>query len=238
MKHEIDVWALVPAAGRGTRMGGDIPKQYLPLCGEPVLHRTLSRLCASRLVTGVVIGLDPQDDRWSVSPYDHPKLRGIFRGGDARQDTVLNGLSYLLTSGIAASTDRVAVHDAARPCVKPEDVDRVIEKALSGQNGAVLGSRVHDTLKRSDSQARVADTLERGNVWQAFTPQVFPLGRLKSALERARDRGMSVTDESMAMELSGAHPVMVQGSMTNIKITCQHDMHLASRFIEENFQCA
>ena len=237
MKHEADVWALVPAAGKGTRMGGDIPKQYLQLCGEPVLHWTLSRLCASEAVSGVVVGLDPQDSQWSTLSYQHPKFRGIFRGGCERQDTVLNGLSHLLESCIAGSGDWIAVHDAVRPCVAPEDIDRVIERALSVPGGAVLGSRLHDTLKRSDNQEQIIGTLERDNVWQAFTPQVFPLEKLKAALEVARDRGVPVTDESMAMELSGAHPVMVQGSITNIKITCQQDMYLASRLFEEKSPC-
>lgn len=237
MKHDADVWALVPAAGRGIRMGSDIPKQYLPLCGEPVLHRTLSRLCASRAVAGVVIGLGPGDRQWAASPFQHPKLQGVFSGGSERRDTVLNGLRYLLESGTAEAGDWIAVHDAVRPCVAPEDIDRVIERALSAPDGAVLGSRLHDTLKRSDNQERVLTTLERSSVWQAFTPQVFPLGKLKAALETARERGVAVTDESMAMELSGARPVMVQGSVTNIKITCRQDMHLAARFFEEKPPC-
>lgn len=226
------LWAIIPAAGRGLRMNSDIPKQHMPLCGKSVLHHTLSRLCDMEEVRGIAVGLSSPDPWWEQGPFDHPKLLGTYPGGERRQDTVLNGLRYLAEVAEVGPSQQVLVHDAARPCITRRDVFNVAEKAHESENGAVLGSRVKDTIKTSSGDDAISGTLDRSCCWRAYTPQVFALGKLLFALETAREKGVTVTDEAMAMELVGLLPCMVQGSDMNIKITENADLRLAGFFLE------
>jgi len=233
-------WALVPAAGVGRRMGSDIPKQYLPLDGATVIGHTITRLCAHPLIAGVVVALSPEDGYWDQLRFgtDKPVIR--VDGGAERCHSVLNGLDHL--AGIAADDDWVLVHDAARPCIRGGDLDRLIEQAGAHEVGGILAVPAHDTMKRANEAGEIAHTEDRNGLWHAFTPQMFRLGALREALSAALERGDLVTDEASAMELAGRHPLLVEGHGDNIKITRPEDLALAEFFLrrqrEETGGCA
>jgi 4-diphosphocytidyl-2-methyl-D-erithritol synthase len=145
-------------------------------------------------------------------------------GGAERCDSVLAALTFLLD--IAGREDWVMVHDAVRPCVTSEDLDRLVA-AVGQPDGALLAVPVRDTLKRQEAGGRVRDTASRDGLWHALTPQFFPLVTLYDALNTAIERGTPVTDESQAMETAGYQPLLVEGQATNIKITRRSDLVLA-----------
>ena len=218
------LWCVVPAAGRGARFGGAIPKQYLPLAGRPLILHTLERLAAHPRVAGLMIVLAAQDRWWPDVREVNGKPARTTIGGSERGDSVLAGLRAL--PGAVSETDFVLVHDAARPCLRYEDLGRLIaEGARNG--GALLAAPLRDTLKRVDGANRSIETEAREARWRALTPQLFRRGELIVALERARNHGIVVTDEAMAMELSGHKPLLVEGAEDNIKVTTPADLQLA-----------
>lgn len=228
---ESALWALVPAAGVGTRMGADRPKQYLPLFGRPILQFTLERLGSYAPLRGIFVGLSPDDKFWSTLPPHLPKVLGTFPGGHERAHTVLNGLKTLLAH--AASHDWVMVHDAARPCVRHGDIDRLLSAVDRHPDGGLLGLPLADTVKRVDPMGHVVETVPRVGLWRALTPQLFPVARLRRALEAAVQQGATITDEAAAIELDGGHPRMVAGHADNIKITLPADIELAEMILKQ-----
>ncbi len=224
------LWALVPAAGRGTRMGAERPKQYLPLRGRTVLQHTLERLGSFPLLQGMLVGIAPADPYWPTLALRIPGLLGSFAGGAERAQTVLNGLQAL--AGQARDEDWVLVHDAVRPCVRVADLRRLMDAVGDDPDGGLLGLPLADTVKRSDEAGRIVATIPRQGLWRALTPQLFPIGVLRAALQRARDEGVEVTDEASAVERAGGRPRMVAGSADNIKITVPGDLALAELYLE------
>lgn len=218
------LWCVVPAAGRGTRVGGDIPKQYLPIAGKPLLLHTLERLATHPRIVGLMVVLAEGDIHWpGLSGVEgKPVLTAV--GGGERADSVSAGLRALRKH--VAEDDLVLVHDAARPCVLIEDISRLIEVA-SFIDGGLLATPVRDTLKRADADARVVETKPRGAYWRALTPQMFRYGELLAALGAASAAGIVVTDEAMAMERTGHHPRLIEGAPSNIKVTAPEDFALA-----------
>lgn len=221
MAAEGALWCVVPAAGRGSRFGADVPKQYVSVAGKPLLRWTLERLAAHPRIAGLVVVLSSDDSLW-------PDLRGLAgkpvftaTGGGERADSVLAGL-HALGADIADDAF-VLVHDAARPCVRDADITRLIERGVVA-GGALLGAPLRDTLKRADEAGFVAATEPREARWRALTPQLFRRGELVTALERARADGVAVTDEAMAMERCGHRPLLVEGSDDNIKVTTPADL--------------
>ena len=225
-----DVWAVVPAAGIGHRFGADRPKQYLALGGRTVIAHVVGKLAAVRGVAGIVAAVAPADPWWEAvaATFDAPVVR--VDGGAERRDSVASALDYL--GGVAVEDDLVMVHDAVRPCVDVADIDRVVAAARAEPDGAILAAPVGDTLKRIGPEGSIAGTVERSRLWRAFTPQVFPLGRLREALREVIESGLDVTDEAQAMEHAGARPLLVEGSPGNIKITRPEDMALARALVE------
>lgn len=187
-------------------------------------------------ITGVVVGLTEPDPWWENNPFEHPKFHGEFRGGERRQDTVREGVLFLTgTIGVHLG-EYVLVHDAARPCIMHEDARKVIMAAMKHGDGAVLGSRVKDTIKSSTEDGVISGTLDRNSCWRAYTPQVFNIANLSEALDMVMDNKITVTDEAMAMEHAGRSPIMVQGSDMNIKVTEETDLRLAEAFLEGSTQ--
>ena len=223
------VWAVVPAAGSGRRFRSDIPKQYFALGTRPVIAHVIAKLAAVRGVAGIVAAVAPADPWWeeTARSFDTPVVR--VDGGAERRDSVMNALDYLGT--VASADDPVLVHDAVRPCVTVADIERVVAASRRHQHGAVLGAPVADTLKRAGARGTIAETVDRSGLWRAFTPQVFPLGRLRTALRSAIADGFMVTDEAQAMERAGACPALVEGSPGNIKITRPQDLALAGAWL-------
>ena len=223
------LWCVVPAAGRGTRVGGDCPKQYLPLAGRALIEHTLERLAAHPQVAGLMVTLAAADAHWPAlySLHGKPVLTAV--GGAERCDSVLAGLDALPAA--VAMKDFVLVHDAARPCVRRADISRLIERA-GALDGGLLGAPLRDTLKSADAGARSVLTEPREQRWRAFTPQMFRRGELAAALRLAALQGTLVSDEAMAMELAGFAPLLVEGAEDNIKVTTAADFALAEFLLE------
>ena len=223
-------WALIPAAGVGRRMGTDIPKQYLPLGGKTVLEHSLDALTAHPAIDGLVLVLGAEDPRAALFPDQiQGKPLMLATGGEERSDSVSSGLERL--AGEADDQDWVLVHDAARPCLRQEDLDRLIETLREHPVGGLLAVPVRDTMKRADAGNQVRETVDRDGLWHALTPQMFRLGPLRQALQAAREQGLPVTDDASAMERAGQRPLLVEGHGDNLKITRPGDLALAEFYL-------
>jgi 2-C-methyl-D-erythritol 4-phosphate cytidylyltransferase len=224
-------WAVVPAAGSGRRMAAGVPKQYLPLQGSTVLEHALNALFACETIEGVVLALSAEDAYWTeIAPRYAGKNLACVAGGDERCHSVLNAVHHL--RGFADTHDWVLVHDAARPCVRVDDVTALIETLADDACGGLLGVPVADTMKQLGTDGRVAGTVDRESLWHAQTPQMFRLGLLQEALAQALAQGRLVTDEAAAMEMAGHRPCMVRGHADNIKITVPSDLALAEFYLQ------
>ncbi len=224
-------WSVVPAAGVGSRMGAAKPKQYLSLHGKTVIEHTLLRLATHPLVSGVVVAISSDDQHWQqldLSAYSNIQSA---EGGKERCHSVLNGLQLLST--IADQDDWVLVHDAARPCIHHDDISQMINALADHPVGGLLGLPVADTMKRTNPEADVLQTVSRDNLWRALTPQMFRLGQLHHALQSALDDHFLVTDEASAIEHIGLKPRMVEGRADNIKITRPDDLSLAEMYMAQ-----
>tara|TARA_R110002110_G_scaffold91264_2_gene237466 strand:- start:86925 stop:87641 length:717 start_codon:yes stop_codon:yes gene_type:complete len=224
-------WGILPAAGVGLRMGEDRPKQYLQLAGATVLEHSLGALLQCHALQTVVVALHCNDER-------APDVRALqqervlcTQGGEQRNDSVLAALRAL--DGIAAQQDWVLVHDAARPCVQPQDIERLIDAVVKTGCGGLLAEPVMDTVKRADNSGRVLESIDRSNLWRAQTPQMFRYGELVAALEQAAAQGRQVTDEASAMEMAGYPVQLIPGSPSNLKITVPADLPLAQWWLEQ-----
>lgn len=222
---------MVPAAGVGTRMGADKPKQYLPLAGKTVLEWTLDKLASQPRLKGIALALAPEDDHWDALQVDCALPLWRVAGGAERCHSVFNALEALRAH--AAPDDWVLVHDAARPCVRSTDIDRLMESAGHHGVGGLLAIPVRDTMKRCDESGAVLETVPREQLWHALTPQMFRLQPLHSALSAAIQAGIAVTDEAAAMERAGHTPRVVPGHSDNIKITRPEDLVLAQFFLQQ-----
>jgi len=219
-------WAVVPAAGVGRRMGGEVPKQYLELLGRRVIDHSLRRLLGHPLIEAAYVALSPEDAYWSSCEHASDPRVVRVPGGVERCHSVVNALSAL--KAVAAEEDWVLVHDAARPCLTAEDLDCLVSTLRDHPVGGLLGVPVHDTLKRVLAGGEVEETVPRRDLWQAYTPQMFRLGLLTRSLEQALEKGELVTDDASAVELAGHRPRMVEGHAGNIKITRPSDLALAA----------
>lgn len=222
-------WAVVPAAGMGTRMGSDIPKQYLKLGDHTVLEHVISRLGNHPRISGVVVALAQDDPYWPELRPECSAALYTTTGGAERCHSVLNALNALPEEAVA--DDWVLVHDAARPCLRSADLDLLLDTLVQHPIGGLLGLPVADTMKRTDDEGRVIETVSRENLWRALTPQMFRLGPLRTALQQVLDHGYLVTDEASAMEYCGYRPLMVEGHSDNIKITRPEDLALAELYL-------
>ncbi len=224
-------WVVIPAAGRGERMGAARPKQYLPLAGATVLEHALRPFLAYPPVAGISVALDARDRHWqSLSCSRHAAVRRA-QGGAERMHSVLNALDTLTE---AAAQDWVLVHDAARPCLARSDLDRLFRTLREDRVGGLLALPMNETVKRAAADSgRVSATVDRSDLWYAQTPQMFRFGELRRALRQALENGLTATDEAAAMEALGHRPRLVEGSSFNIKITRQQDMVLAEAILTE-----
>lgn len=215
-------------------MQANLPKQYLPLRGRPILAHALERLCTHRRVQGVMVGIAPDDDRWRGQAPEwarFARLLGSYAGGATRAHTVLNGLVAL--GAHARPDDWVLVHDAVRPCVRASDIDRLIAEVEHSAHGGLLALPMADTVKRADAQDCVVETVPRAGLWRALTPQMFRFDSLRNALQQALAQGIEITDEAMAIELAGGRPRLVAGHPDNIKVTLPGDLALAELFLNQ-----
>jgi 2-C-methyl-D-erythritol 4-phosphate cytidylyltransferase len=221
------IFALVPAAGQGTRMGEALPKQYRPIAGRPMMFHSLETLAAVERITAVIAILSPLDRHWAAHDWSAlpDKIEALFAGGATRGGTVANALALL--EGRAAPDDWVLVHDAARPCIALELVEQFLDEVGDDPVGGLLAMPLADTLKRAEVSMRVSETVPRERLWRAQTPQMFRYEALARGLARRPD----ATDESQAVESLGQMPRIVQGENANIKVTFAEDLPLAEMIL-------
>lgn len=223
------IHALIPAAGRGTRYGGDQLKQYLPIGGKAVISYAISAFQFHPLITSVTVVL-AADDKWFDSAVGSlSSVVDTAIGGETRAHSVRNGLKKIIARYPAS--DWVLVHDAARPCLSPVCLDRLLEEGMASDDGAILAMPVGDTLKQAGDDGEIIGTTDRSNLWAAQTPQLFPIAGLLNAIDAAQAQGHELTDEASAMELAGFKPKLVMSSAANIKITHPSDLAIAEAWL-------
>lgn len=223
-------WAVIPAAGYGKRMNGELPKQYRLVAGQPVIFHTLRSLQRHSDISGFIVGLAPDDACWSAVPGEIEKPITTCEGGGSRAETVLRCLEAIQHSG--EDDAWVVVHDAVRPCLELAELKKVLAAGIASDHGALLALPLNDPLKRiSEGSGHVSESLSPAGLWLSQTPQVFRLSVLRDALIVALSQGL-VLDPASAMEHAGYQPRLVTGSPGNFKITYESDLALASRLLE------
>lgn len=217
-------FALLPAAGVGARMGVEHPKQYLSIAGRPLLWHAIRVFEGHPRIDGVYVVISAADGFWDGYDWSgFGKLKLLRRGGETRAESVLNGLIAMADD--VGDNDWVLVHDAARPCLSTRLLDKLLDEVAEDAVGGILAAPVADTLKREAAGRRIQETVSRERLWGAQTPQMFHHGLLKRALEHA---GTAVTDEASAIEALGLAPLLVEGDITNLKVTYPRDLELAT----------
>jgi 2-C-methyl-D-erythritol 4-phosphate cytidylyltransferase len=228
-------WLIMPAAGSGSRFGASGPKQYAPLEGRTVIEWALAPFLADRRCARLVVALarDTADWKKVAARLVASSTAAVttVEGGERRSDSVRRALASL--EGQLSPSDWVLVHDAARPCLDPADLARLLDRLEAHPVGGLLAARVSDTLKQSAHSAEsadptVAETVERSALWRALTPQMFRFGPLCAALDRAHAAGRFPSDEAQALEWLGERPVLVEGGSMNLKVTVAADLALAA----------
>ncbi|WPU23900.1 2-C-methyl-D-erythritol 4-phosphate cytidylyltransferase [Cedecea neteri] len=221
-----DVIAVVPAAGIGSRMQTECPKQYLHIGDKTILEHAVASLMAHPRVGQVIVALSPNDTYFSSLPLaTHPRVTAVT-GGKQRADSVLAGLQAV------DGAQWVLVHDAARPCLHRDDLENLLAITATSKVGGILAAPVRDTMKRGEpGKGLIAHTVDREDLWHALTPQLFPLELLRSCLLRALDEGATITDEASALEYCGFHPELINARADNIKVTRPEDLALAAFYL-------
>lgn len=222
------IWVIIPAAGKGSRFSLDRPKQYYPLMGLSVLQQTIKRFLQRKDIKGIVLALNTED----IPHVSFPEFKdiNIVAGGTDRAASVYNAILSL--EDRVDANDLIAVHDAARPCIRQSSLSDLFEQAFRQPSGAILASLATDTIKSVNDHV-IEKTLDRNHIWAAQTPQVFQYQLLRRALEFAKSEDIPITDEASAVELLGIKPVVVQGRKDNIKITYEDDLDLAAFFLDK-----
>jgi 2-C-methyl-D-erythritol 4-phosphate cytidylyltransferase len=207
-------------------MQTECPKQYLSIGDKTILEHAVNALLAHPRVGRVIIAVSPGDERFARLPLaQHPQIT-VVNGGAERADSVLAGLQA------AGDVQWVLVHDAARPCLHQDDLNRLLRLSETSRVGGILAAPVRDTMKRAEpGKTAIAHTVERNDLWHALTPQFFPLQLLHDCLTRALNEGACITDEASALEYCGFHPELVAGRADNIKVTRPEDLRLAEFYL-------
>lgn len=224
-------WAVIPAAGIGERVGSSIPKQYIVIAGKTILEHSISPFVNNSRIVGITIALNPQDKHFDALNIKttSKKIHSVI-GGVTRAHSVLSALESIEDK--LDENDYVLVHDAARPCLLMRDLDHLIDVCIRHEVGGILGSPVSDTIKQVEN-SNIVNTLDRANIWRAYTPQMFKLGVLRSAIQKVFTDNISITDEASALEYEGYQPCMVEGDALNIKVTTAEDISLAEMFLQK-----
>ena len=227
-------FALIPAAGSGSRMGGVVEKQYLDLNAVPMIAHAMMVLARQPRIERIFVVLSPTDTRWNNYAWQgwEERIEVLRCGGKTRAETVLNGLDAI--AKICAPDDWVLVHDAARPCLPDERLAKLLDEVADDPVGGLLAVPVADTLKRAaadtSTDTRAEATVPRAGLWQAQTPQMFRHGTLVEALRAA---GSDITDEASAIEQLGLQPRLVESDSRNLKVTYPQDLELASLILRK-----
>lgn len=225
-----DIIAILPAAGIGSRMQTDCPKQYLTIGNKTLLEHAIDALLRQSCIRHVIVAIGANDGYFATLPVSRDARVSHVIGGRERADSVLAGL--LAARALARADQWVLVHDAARPCLHQDDLVRLLAIAAQTAIGGILATPVRDTMKRADGGA-IDHTVDRNNLWHALTPQLFPLALLESCLAKALTDGALITDEASALEHCGYRPLLVAGRADNIKVTCPEDLALAAFYFTQ-----
>jgi 2-C-methyl-D-erythritol 4-phosphate cytidylyltransferase len=218
---------IIPAAGTGNRMQNALPKQYLPLAGKPMISHVIQVFFNNPRIASIHLALSPEDEFWrSLTLNPDSKLHLHYTGGASRAETVLNTLQAIETE----DDDWILVHDAARPGLSAALLDSLLDALQGDAVGGLLAMPVADTLKKSDISNRVETTVSRQHLWQAQTPQMFRSATLKKALSAF---GNTATDEAEAVEALGLSPKLVQGELSNLKVTYPQDLQLLEALFKQ-----
>ncbi|WP_158380257.1 2-C-methyl-D-erythritol 4-phosphate cytidylyltransferase [Candidatus Williamhamiltonella defendens] len=229
--RSLQVMAIVPAAGIGSRMKTDCPKQYFSIRGKTILEYAVKPLLSHPCIEQIIIVIHPKDHFFQSTPLArHPKIRVAF-GGKERANSVLAGLKYF--GYINVHSKWILVHDAVRPCISDEDIEHLLSIAQHTEVGGILATPVRDTIKIAQADMTISFTPERAKLWHALTPQLFPFVLLKDCLSCALAEKKLVTDEASVLECYGYHPLLIQGRSDNIKITYPEDLKLAEFYLNE-----
>lgn len=227
-QHLTSLVAVVPAAGVGSRMKADRPKQYLDIHGKTILEHTIDRLLSHPAISQVVVAVSDDDPYYAHLPIAQCDAVIRVSGGKERADSVLSALRFISQQ---IQSDWVLVHDAARPCLSHQDIDALLAGCANHPTGGILATPVRDTMKRANDQQNIDHTVERNALWHALTPQMFKTERLTQALSAALTQGVSVTDEASALEWLGERPALILGCSSNIKVTQPEDLALAEFYL-------
>ncbi len=223
MNSERKIIAIIPASGVGSRMNVAVPKQYLTLLGKTLLEHTLQPFLEHPAISQIIVAVSKEDRYYGdIALLNSDKIQIVF-GGETRANSVFNALN--------AIDDDMAwalVHDAARPCLKRSDLDKLLQ--IEDSQGAILATPAIDTMKRANG-SKIAHTEDRSTLWHALTPQFFPVKTLKLALQSAFEQGLTITDEASAMEFAGFHPLLINGRSDNLKVTRPEDLALAEFYL-------
>jgi 2-C-methyl-D-erythritol 4-phosphate cytidylyltransferase len=228
----VSLFALIPAAGRGTRIAGDTPKQYAQIAGRAMLWHAAKAVCVPRVETVFVV-LASDDREFAAQDWSglDGRIEPLYCGGQSRRDSVYNGL--VAAMGTVDAEDWMLVHDAARPCLPAKDLEALIKDTENDEVGGILALPIADTVKKTGKDEggvqRVAGTEERSLLWLAQTPQMFRAGLLAHALRRATG---TPTDEAAAVEALGLRPRIVPGSRENLKVTWPEDLAIAQAILK------
>lgn len=222
-------FAVVPAAGSGKRMGGELPKQYMRLLERTVLEWSVGALLRQARIEKIIVVIASDDAHFAKTDLAHDARLKTVIGGRERVDSVRAGLGALMND--AKHDDWVLVHDAARPCLTDADLNALLNNLQDDPVGGLLATPLSDTIKQSNEQQRATATLPRENVWRALTPQMFRFGLLRRALDETQKNRTAVTDEAMAVERLGGMPRLIAGRADNIKITRPEDLELAASIL-------
>ncbi len=221
---------IIPAAGVGNRMANVLPKQYLQLAGKPMISHVIQVFFNNPRIAGIHLALSPEDEFWrSLTLNPESKLHLHYTGGASRSETVLNTLQAIDVD----DEDWVLVHDAARPGLSAELLNRILDTLENDDIGGLLAMPVADTLKKSDETNHVKKTVSRQNLWQAQTPQMFRYATLKKALSNFDG---TPTDEAEAIEALGLQPKLVLGELSNLKVTYPQDLQMLEALFEHNMK--
>ena len=228
----MSTFALIPAAGSGSRIAAGAPKQYLPLAGRPMLWHAVRAVCVPPVETVFVV-LAPEDAVFTTHDWSAfgEQLEPLYCGGETRRDSVFNGI--VAAKDVVEADDWLLVHDAARPCLPRKDLESLMRETRDDEVGGILGLPVAETVKKMGKDEagvhRVARTEDRSQLWLAQTPQMFRAGLLAQALKRAKG---TPTDEAAAIEQMGLRPRLVVGSRENLKVTWPEDLAIAEAILK------
>ena len=228
-----NVKAVIPAAGHGSRMQSDIPKQFLTVGGKTLLQYSIEAVCADPRVTEVIVAVSDPDssDLPNASEFHVAQPVTYISGGDTRAESVCRGVEYAVAQGAT----HALVHDAARPCLPKEALVRVIDSGTASQQGAILAIPVRDSLKRamtsSGMAAHIEESVDREHLWQAQTPQVFQAQALLNGIKHMGAHNPQLTDEASAMQWLGYQPVLVEGAFKNVKVTHPEDFECVASWL-------